>query len=221
MCEQIRHGQGCPFLDVAHPAFPLPTTAVAVDCVFNMKKIQPSSFQCRYLFSPSLSRLILMHAHRHARTHTHTHTHVRTTHAHTRAHTHTHAHRRTHTQIHTHSLTHRHRHRHTHSETDRHTRTHTQRARLRACTRRVNRMYPIFKNGDSRHANSEESKKTSENEALKKRQYRPYGRRVFQVDVASKMSKGSTCHIRLIFFSSRASTSAPLVVLCVRVYIVM
>ena len=26
-CGQIWHGQGCPLLDVVHPAFPLPTTA--------------------------------------------------------------------------------------------------------------------------------------------------------------------------------------------------
>ena len=26
-CEQFWHGQGCPFFDVVHPAFPLPTTA--------------------------------------------------------------------------------------------------------------------------------------------------------------------------------------------------
>ena len=26
-CKQFWHGQGCPFFDVVHPAFPLPTTA--------------------------------------------------------------------------------------------------------------------------------------------------------------------------------------------------
>ena len=26
-CEQFWHGQGCPLIDVVHPAFPLPTTA--------------------------------------------------------------------------------------------------------------------------------------------------------------------------------------------------
>ena len=27
LCEQFRHGQGCPLFDVVHPVFPLPTTA--------------------------------------------------------------------------------------------------------------------------------------------------------------------------------------------------